>query len=254
MLSRLLTAPPPRENCEPQKGGQAVSGPLAVVEVEAAEPWRSMALTRPSQRPLPRTAPATPTPAMAAGTAAPATAARKAALLLQLAPLPGRWEEASEAPPLAERTERTPAAKLRCQHRRRMRRGQERARSQRGKPPVLRRGGASRFRADRGEPRRIERTLKGAAERSNRTLSVVEEPAAREPVPTTAVAVPVPSGRCAIRRTSLTTPTPTATMSGKIGHTGKGLRKTRHQRSLKVGTKHLWLEEENSCFNRTQLT
>ena len=152
VLSRLLTAPPPRENCEPQKGGQAVSGPLAVVEVEAAEPWRSMALTRPSQRPLPRTAPATPTPAMAAGTAAPATAARKAALLLQLAPLPGRWEEASEAPPLAERTERTPAAKLRCQHRRRMRRGQERARSQRGKPPVLRRGGASR----------VQRRLTGA--------------------------------------------------------------------------------------------
>ena len=149
MLSRLLTAPPPRENCEPQKGGQAVSGPLAVVEVEAAEPWRSMALTRPSQRPLPRTAPATPTPAMAAGTAAPATAARKAALLLQLAPLPGRWEEASEAPPLAERAV---LPKLGCQHRRRMRRGQERARSQRGKPPVLRRGGASR----------VQRRLTGA--------------------------------------------------------------------------------------------
>ena len=117
MLSRLLTDPSTRESCEPQKGGQAVSGPLAVAEVE------------------------TPTPAMAAGTAAPATAARQAALLLQLAPLAGRWEEASEAPPLAERAV---LPKLECQHRRRMRRGQERARLQRGKPPVLRRGGASR--------------------------------------------------------------------------------------------------------------
>ena len=46
---------------------------------------------------------------------------------------------------------------------------------QRGKPPVLRRGRISRFRADRGEPRRIERTLKGAAERSNRTLAGAAE-------------------------------------------------------------------------------
>jgi hypothetical protein len=153
----------------------------AVVEVQAAlEPWKSwrrMALTRQSQGPLTRT---------------------------------GMFVLAKPRPAM-----------------------------QRGKPPVLRRGRTSRFRADRGEPSRVERTLKGAAERSNRTLAgaaerwrgqrsgavlqltalpwsrlevpseppalqaqpVEEEPAAREPVPTTAVAVPVPSRRCANRWT-----------------------------------------------------
>jgi hypothetical protein len=90
-------------------GAPALSGPLAVVEEEAAKPcptcrvcraWRSTTLTMKSQgalSPAGKLRLATKT-AMVAGMTTLATAAHTAELLLQVATLPGRWTGAPGAP------------------------------------------------------------------------------------------------------------------------------------------------------------